>query len=221
MLKKRINKYERHFKNLWFVLLVIFVVFAIIIDLHLKFANPDMTSTRLFITYWQWYTCEIIAIVGLYFFLSMWNKKNSTMKDFSLILETAMEKGKAAMTACKPTPQHFYPADLSGKALGPGTIESEGDCGGAYIRAIQYNSEIYKFFKTKAKSNGMTGANADFKLPNGIHLRKDVYKGYTLHFPTYNFYNGQSHERYKAFYEAAAEVLKAEGVSCSVRDYLT
>ena len=143
------------------------------------------------------------------------------MKDFNIILDTAMEKGKAAMNSCKPTPQHFYPADLSGKSLGKGTVESEGDCGGAYIRNIQYNSDIYKFFKSIAKSNGMTGANADFRLENGINLRKDVYKGYTLHFPTNKIYNGQSHERYKAFYEAAAEVLKSEGVSCSVRDYLT
>lgn len=143
------------------------------------------------------------------------------MKDFFVILETAMEKGKEAMKACVPTPQHFYPADLSGKALGPGTVESEGDCGGAYIRNIQYNSEIYKFFKNKGKSNGSTGANAEFSLPSGISLHKDVYKGYTLHFPTNKFFNGQSHERYKAFYDAAAGVLKSEGVSCSVYDYLT
>lgn len=143
------------------------------------------------------------------------------MKNYISILQLAFEKGKEALEKCVPTPQHFYPADLSGKALGKGTIETEGDCGGAYIRGIQYNSDIYKFFKKEAKSNGMTGANADFTLANGIHLRKDVYKGYTLHFPTNKFYNGQSHERYKAFYETAAQVLKDAGVVCSVRDYLT
>lgn len=143
------------------------------------------------------------------------------MKDYNEILKLAFEKGKEALEKCTPTPQYFYPADLSGKALGKGTTESEGDCGGAYIRAIQYNSDIYKFFKANAKSNGMTGANANFDLANGINLRKDVYKGYTLHFPTNKIYNGQSHERYKAFYEAAAAVLKSEGVSCSVRNYLT
>lgn len=142
------------------------------------------------------------------------------MKDFFIILELALQKGREAMKACIPTPQHFYPADLSGKALGSGNVEPEGDCGGAYIRAIKYNSEIYKFFKREAKQDG-TGINARFDLANGITLRKDMYKGYTLHFPTSTFYNGQSHERYKAFYEAAATVLKSEGVSCAVRDYLT
>jgi len=142
------------------------------------------------------------------------------MKDFFPILELALQKGREAMEACTPTPQHFYPADLSGKALGPGNVEPEGDCGGAYIRGIEYNSEIYKFFKREAKQDG-TGANARFDLLNGITFCKDVYKGYTLHFPTNKFYNGQSHERYKAFYEAVAVVLKSEGVKCSVRDYLT
>jgi hypothetical protein len=141
------------------------------------------------------------------------------MKDFSVILETALQKGKEAMSACVPALYNFHPADLSGKQLDKGSIQE--DCSGAYIRNIQYNSDIYKFFKANAKSNGMTGANADFTLSNKIHLKKDVYKGYTLHFPTYDFYNGQSHERYKAFYDAAAAVLKSEGVSCSVRDYLT
>lgn len=141
------------------------------------------------------------------------------MKDFTEILKLAFNKGKAAMDACTPAVYNFHSADLSGKRLNVGSMQE--DCGGAYIRAIQYNSELYKFFKSKAKSNGMTGANVSFTLPDGIDLRKDVYKGYTLHFPTNKFYNGQSHERYKAFYEAAAEVLKAEGVSCGVRDYLT
>lgn len=142
------------------------------------------------------------------------------MKNFNEILEIAFQKGKVAMESCVPTPRHFYPADLSGKALGPGNIEKEGDCGGAYIKNIKYNSEIYKFFKKNAKADGV-GANAKFTLANGILMRKDVYAGYTLHFPTCNFYKGQSHERYKAFYTAAAKVLAAEGVSCSVRDYLT
>lgn len=141
------------------------------------------------------------------------------MKDFNKILGTALQKGKEAMNACSPKLYNFYSADLSGKRLDEGSMQE--DCGGAYIRAIEYNSEIYKFFKRTAKSNGMTGANADFTLLNGINLEKDVYKGYTLHFPTFEFYNGQSHEKYKAFYEAAAAVLKSEGVSCSVRDYLT
>ncbi|MEK6829094.1 MAG: hypothetical protein AABY15_03125 [Nanoarchaeota archaeon] len=142
------------------------------------------------------------------------------MTDFYKILEEAMEKGKQAMNDCKPTPMHFYPADLQGNALGAGTVESEGNCGGAYIRAIQYNTDIYKFFNKEAKKDG-TGANAKFELPNGILFRKDVYTGYTLHFPTSNFYNGQSHERYKAFYDAAAGVLRENGVKCGVRDYLT
>ncbi len=143
------------------------------------------------------------------------------MKDFTVILETALEKGKAAMNVCKPHPVRFFAADLNDNPLEEGRIEDEGNFGGAYIRGIQYNSDIYKFFKSEAKSNGMTGANADFTLPNGIHLRKDVYKGYTLHFPTNKFYNGQSHERYKAFYEVAAEILKEAGVVCGVKDYLS
>jgi hypothetical protein len=143
------------------------------------------------------------------------------MRDFLPILEKAMEKGKEAMKACKPNPVRFFAADLNDVPLEKGTIEDEGNCGGACIRGIAHNSELYKFFKAKAKSNGMTGANADYTLTNKIHLRKDVYKGYVLRFPTYEFYNGQSHERYKAFYEAAASVLKSEGVSCNVYDYLT
>jgi hypothetical protein len=139
------------------------------------------------------------------------------MKDFNTILETAFKKGKEAFDACVPTPQYFYPADLSGKAIGVGNIESEGDCGGAYIRGIEYNSDIYKFFKNNAQDNG----NAEFILANEIRLRKDVSKGYTLHFPIYKFYNGQSHERYKAFYETAAAFLNLKGISCGVRDYLT
>lgn len=143
------------------------------------------------------------------------------MTDLLIILEKAQEEGRKAMNNCKPTPVTFVSADLFDKPLGEGTVENEGDCGGAYITGIPHTSDIVKFFKKYAKSNGMSGVNADYTLPNKILLRKNVYKGFTLHFPTNQFYRGQSHERYKAFYEAAASVLKNEGLSCGVRDYLT
>lgn len=142
-----------------------------------------------------------------------------TMKDFPSILSEAFDKGKRAMLACKPKPIHFYPADLDGKQTGQGSVESEGNCGGAYIRGILHNSEIYKFFVKEGKKEGL-GANAQYSY-KGFTLRKDVYKGYTLHFPTRSFYNGQSHERYKAFYDEAAKVLNEQGTKCFVRDYLT
>lgn len=143
------------------------------------------------------------------------------MNYFFSVLSEAFAKGEKAMKECIPNPVHFYPADLSDKQLGPGTIESEGNCGGAYITALGGNSEIVRFFKKNGKSNGMGGANADYSLPDGTHIRKGVYKGYTLHTPTSKIYNGQSHEHYKAFYDAYATVLKENGVKCGVRDYLT
>jgi hypothetical protein len=142
------------------------------------------------------------------------------MKNFETILLLAFEQGKVALESCKPNPVAFYSADLSGNQIGPSSVESEGNCGGAYIRGIQYNSEIYKWFNKNANKKGI-GANAEFKLDSGVYLKKDVYKGYTLHFPVHTFYNGQSHEKKKAFYDACAEILKENGVSCSVRDYLT
>lgn len=139
---------------------------------------------------------------------------------FETILKEAYAKGKEALLACKPKPVHFYPADLVGKPLGSGSIEAEGNCGGAYIRGILHNSDIYKFFSKEGKKEGL-GVNAQYIYGNDIVLRKDVYKGYTLHFQTKLFYNGQSHERYKAFYESAAKVLNENGTKCFVRDYLT
>lgn len=141
------------------------------------------------------------------------------MKNFAPILIDACAKGKRALLACKPKPIQFYPADITGKPTGAGSIENEGNCGGAYIRGILHNSEIYKFFSKEGRKEG-TGANAEFTY-EGFVLRKDVYKGYTLHFPTKEFYRGQSHERYKAFYDAAAKVLNDNGAKCFVRDYLT
>lgn len=129
------------------------------------------------------------------------------------ILEEAFKKGSEALRSCVPTPMRFYPADLSGKPLGEGSIEMEGNCGGAYISYIEGNSEIVRFFKKHGKSTN----SYTYELPDGTCIRKGVYKGYTLHAPT----NNQSHERYKAFYEAYARVLKDNGVKCSVKDYLT
>jgi len=106
------------------------------------------------------------------------------------------------------------------RQTGSASVESEGNCGGAYIVGIAHNSEIFKFFKKFGKQNS-TGINAEYMLEDGTYLKKGMRKGYTLHFPTMKFYNGQSHERKKAFYDAAAKHLKSEGVSCSVRDYLT
>lgn len=140
------------------------------------------------------------------------------MKNYFSILELAFEKGKEALEKCIPTPQHFYPADLIGKPLGKGTIEPEGDCGGAYIDYLAGNSEIVRFFK---KNGEKFGYSDSYTLPDGTGIRKGVYKGYTLHAPTNKFYNGQSHERYTAFYKAYAEVLKSEGISCGVKNYLT
>lgn len=139
---------------------------------------------------------------------------------FETILKEAYAKGKEALLTCKPKPMYFYPADLGGAPTGTGSIVTEGNCGGAYIRGILHNSDIYKFFSKEGKKEGV-GANAQYTYGNNIVLRKDVYKGYTLHFPTKSFYSGQSHERYKAFYEEAAKVLNDNGTKCFVRDYLT
>lgn len=142
------------------------------------------------------------------------------MVNFFPILEEAFAKGAEALKQCVPTPVRFYPADLNDKPLGPGTVDLEGNCGGAYVSYIDGNSELVRFFKKHGKGEG-DGYNAQYTLSDGTKIRKGVYKGYTLHAPTSKIYNDQSHERYKAFYTAYATVLKNNGVKCSVKDYLT
>ena len=128
----------------------------------------------------------------------------------NLLIES-FEIGKKALINEKPTPVEFYSADLLGNQIGESHIENEGDCGGAYIKGIKYRSPLYNYFK---------------KLPNmeleGIaSLSKDVYKGYILDFETNKIYNGQSHDRYKAFCDAVVTHLKSNGIQCYTYSYLT
>lgn len=68
------NKLKYLLKNLWFVLYVIALLATCIINLYLKFENVDMTSTRLFVTYWPIYIVEVVVIIGLN--IIMFWKKN-------------------------------------------------------------------------------------------------------------------------------------------------
>ena len=61
-------------KNFWFILFVIVILTVMAIDLYLKFTNIDMTTTRLFITYWPIYITELAIIFGLYAIV-MYKKK--------------------------------------------------------------------------------------------------------------------------------------------------
>ena len=126
------------------------------------------------------------------------------------ILREAYEVGKEALLECKPSPVRFYSADLAGNQIGESCVESEGNCGGAYIKGIQYRSELYKFFKTLP----------DWNLEGICSMSKDVYSGYSLHF-SHDYYRGQSFDRYVACADAIAAHLCDHGLPCRTHSYLT
>jgi len=134
----------------------------------------------------------------------------SDTKYYNQIIEEAVAAGEEALYACVPTPMRFYPADLSGKALGEGSIEPEGDCGGAYITGINGNDPFIKWSKKSAPE----------LITKGVYKGYDVY-GSSLHKKMKVPYNGQSAERYEAFARAAAKVFNENGIKCYVKTYLT
>lgn len=127
------------------------------------------------------------------------------MNYYTEILKEAQAAGMKALRECIPTPVQWVQADLNNKPIGePGEVDTEGECGGAYITGLEGNSEFVRW----AKKEKLLG------------LKKGVYKGYDL-LINHEDYHGQSYERYKACAEAYAAVLKKNGIKCSVKSYLT
>lgn len=137
------------------------------------------------------------------------------MEHYFDILKKAQEKGEIAYKTCVPTPQGFYSADLSNKPLSKVRVDTEGDCGGAYITGIGGRDEIVRFFKKYGKFNG----SHNYDLKDGTSLSKGVYKGYDMMLRSPG--NSQSAERKEAFCRAYAKVLNDNGIKCGVRAYLT
>jgi hypothetical protein len=52
-------------KEFRFVLVIIFFIAIVVINVYLKFTNPDMTETRLFMSYWPFYIIEVACILFL------------------------------------------------------------------------------------------------------------------------------------------------------------
>ena len=127
------------------------------------------------------------------------------------IIRESFKIGAEALKQCTPQPVTFYSADLSGNQIGASDYQSEGNCGGAYIKGIKYRSSLYKYFNSLP----------NMKLEGIARMSKDVYSGYTLSFETNKVYNGQSYDRYSAFYEAVVSHLKDNGLECYVKSYLT
>ncbi len=136
------------------------------------------------------------------------NKHRST-NYYKSILEEAVEAGEKALYACVPTPQQFYSADLDGNQIGEMyPIDTEGNCGGAYITGISGHEPFVRWAK-----------QYEPRL-----VQKGVYKGYDIIGLANKMkvpYNGQSAERYEAFARAAAKVLNENGIKCSVKAYLS
>jgi len=127
------------------------------------------------------------------------------------IIRESFKIGAEALKQCTPQPVTFYSADLSGNQIGASDYQSEGNCGGAYIKGIKYRSPLYKYFNSLP----------NMKLEGVARMSKDVYSGYTLSFETNKVYNGQSYDRYSAFYNAVVSYLKDNGLECYVKSYLT
>lgn len=49
----------------WSILTIVWAVVVVPIALYLAFTNPDMTRTRLFLTYWPVYTIIITTGIGI------------------------------------------------------------------------------------------------------------------------------------------------------------
>jgi hypothetical protein len=126
--------------------------------------------------------------------------------DYKLVWGELVTEGNKALLNCKPNPVAFYQADLVGNQIGKADIVDEGNCGGAYIVLYDSRSEFVKWLK-KYQSQ---------------EVQKNMGKGYTLSLSQMHAgYNGQSAERYEACAEAVATILKANGIMCGVRAYLT
>lgn len=124
---------------------------------------------------------------------------------YERILKEAQEAGMKVFKECVPVPVSWVSADLFGKHLSePSPPDLEGECDGAFITNIHGKDPFIVWAK---KHN-----------PNLIN--KGVYKGYAMYLKIDN-YNGQSAAKKKAFAEAYAKVLNANGIKCGVRTYLT
>lgn len=127
--------------------------------------------------------------------------------NYEAILKEAQEKGQIAMDLCQP--EQFVwgqAADIfSNKIAGDTFTETHGDLGGAYIYGLGGKDP----FVTWAKKN----------IPNIV--QKDVYKGYTLYTSSYRKKDTQEMEKNAAFARAFADVLKANGIKCAVKTYLS
>lgn len=53
-------------KRKWSMLILVWAGVVIPVALYLTFTNPDMTRTRLFLTYWQVWTAAIVIGVVLH-----------------------------------------------------------------------------------------------------------------------------------------------------------
>lgn len=127
---------------------------------------------------------------------------------FKSILDEAIEAGEKALHECIPTPQVFYSADFSGNQIGPKTLETEGNCGGAYIRGINGHEPFIKWMK---RNHPRTITKGTYKGYDIIGLTNLMKRNYT----------GQSAERYEAFARAVAKVLTNHGIKCEVKAYLS
>lgn len=124
---------------------------------------------------------------------------------YTKILKEAQAAGLKALRECIPTPVKWQQSDLLNNPIGEsGEMDTEGECGGAYITGLEGNSDFVRWAK---KVN----------LPG---LKKGVYKGYDL-LINHEDYHGQSYERYKACAVAYAAVLKENGIKCGVKSYLS
>lgn len=65
---------EKMIANIIKYLSVIILVLFVIMNIVWRFQNPDMTQTRLLITYWKEYLQ--MAVVAIIYFLVEYNKKN-------------------------------------------------------------------------------------------------------------------------------------------------
>lgn len=125
--------------------------------------------------------------------------------DYLDILAKAKVEAVKAFNACTPTPVQWVSADLFGKPLSePSEPDMDGECGGAYITGIYGNDPFVRWCK---KNN------------NGL-VSKDVYKGYNMSLHV-DGYRGQSREKFTAYAQAFAKVLRENGIKCHVKSYQT
>ena len=131
--------------------------------------------------------------------------------DYLNILKQASEKGMEAFKKCTPEPVQWVSVDIMDKPISePSEIDNEGECGGAYITGLHGKSEFVSWCKKVGEE----------KIQKYVTLSKGVYKGYDLYLKIPN-YNGQSLEKRVAFAEGFYSVLDDNGISCSIKSYLS